>query len=269
MECPGNRIVIHISGKDKSNGDVSLINFTKQLELLYKALTDTVRTVLTTEEKIEYLIVELRKQSPAQVVVEIQTQDEKKIDSGKVVVDSFFSALESISKQEWPDQFDYYTLESYRGLFSLEKKKKVRIGFSRNGEKKVEMENISDSIDNLIGPLSTSVGSWSGMLDALNFHGENIIYIYPTVDFPRIQCILPNELMDRISESIRKYVTVYGDIFYHPKIRGGSPVKIHVKDILTHPSDQELPPLSEIKGIDLDTGGLDSVDFVRKLRDEW
>ena len=37
----------------------------------------------------------------------------------------------------------------------------------------------------------------------------------------------------------------------------------------THPSVQDLPTLSDLKGINFDTGGLDSVDFVRKIRDEW
>lgn len=269
MGIPGNRIVIHISGKDKSDGDVSLINFTKQLELFYKALNETVKNVVKTDEKVKFMVVELKKQSPAQVVIEIQTKENKSPDYGEMTVDCFFSALESISKREWPEQFDYDTLDSYKSLFSLEKKNKLNIGFSRNGEKKIEGQSITGGIDELIGPLSKSVGSWSGMLDALNFHGENLIYIYPTIDFPRIQCVLPDSLMENVSDSIRKYVTVYGDLFYHPKIRGGAPIKILVKEIVTHPYDQDLPTLSDLRGINFDTGGLDSVEFVRKLRDEW
>ncbi|MGB3988850.1 MAG: hypothetical protein WBK67_04130, partial [Minisyncoccales bacterium] len=52
-------------------------------------------------------------------------------------------------------------------------------------------------------------------------------------------------------------------------LEGEAPVKILVEKFDTHPSVQDLPTLSDLKGINFDTGGLDSVDFVRKIRDEW
>lgn len=269
MESQGNRIVIHMSGKDKTDGDISLADFTTQLDLFRKAITDTVKSVVKTKERFKYVVADLKKQSPAQIVIEVKAKDTKSQESVKHTVDSFFSALDSISNNEWPEEFDYYTLESYKNLFSLERKNKLNIGFSRNGEKKIEGQNIVDSIDSLIGPMYSTYGSWSGMFDALNFHGEKYIYIYPTVDFPRIQCIIPDSLTEKIAESINRYVTVYGNVYYHPKAKGGAPVKILVEKFDTHPSVQDLPTLSDLKGINFDTGGLDSVDFVRKIRDEW
>jgi hypothetical protein len=111
-----------------------------------------------------------------------------------------------------------------------------------------------------------STGSYSGFVDALNVHKEPVFYLYPTIG-PRVACQFdPQWLLDQVRGAIRRYTTVYGLLEYAE----GSPFpdRLVVDRIEVNPPVSELPTLASLHGIAPQlAGGVDSVTYVRRLRD--
>jgi hypothetical protein len=266
-----NRIIIHITGLDEDSGDINLSGFIKQLEL-FKTAVDETHAIARDESKfVSIKVVELHKNSPGQVVVDVEKKVGGIVVPASETVENFFNGLNLISNGISPADFRYSTLDAFRKLISLQEKKVIKkLEFSRNGEPRIDVSNMAKNVESILGPEVFEVGSMTGMLDALNFHQQNIFYVYPTYFFPRIKCIVTKELVPLVVQAVKKYVTVYGKLHFHTKFHEDFPEKIDVEEIYVHPDESSLPSLADLQStIKFDTGGLDSVDFVRKIRDEW
>jgi hypothetical protein len=112
---------------------------------------------------------------------------------------------------------------------------------------------------------SAAVGSYSGNIDALNVHREHVFYLYPPVGPTRIQCVFDPLLLDDVRAALKRYTTVHGLLEYNEG--NAFPVRIVVERIEVNPPEDQLPTLDDLWGIAPDlTGGMDSVAFVRQLR---
>ncbi len=117
------------------------------------------------------------------------------------------------------------------------------------------------------GVQSMSVGTFAGFVDAVNVHKTPVFYLYPSAGPSRIPCVFDRHtLLEEVRQAIKRYTTVHGLMEFQP---GSSfPSRITADRIEVNPPESELPTLRSLYGIAPDlTHGLDSVTFVRQLRD--
>jgi hypothetical protein len=266
---PKRRITLRLRGLDEDNGDVRLNDFVQQLDILKKALSETQKII--SEKPIAYFkVVELRQNSPAQVVLEAVPKTEGELQTEELV-DKFLASIDEIDRGVYPQGFTHDTFSAYRDLTSLRDKKKLtEIFISRNGDAPYTLGNFSGNIEKIMGADEFEIGTYTGMLDAINIHNQNIFYIYPTTHLPKLKCFFGKELKNEAVSAIGKYVTVCGVKKIKANIGDGLPYEMHANEIEIHPEESELPKLEDLKGMDPNiTGDLSSEEFVRGLRNEW
>jgi hypothetical protein len=89
-------------------------------------------------------------------------------------------------------------------------------------------------------------GSVEGTLEAIQDRGTLQIRVRDTSMRLSINCIVPEELLDKAFSNFRKRVEVYGLINYR---RNGRPVSISADRIETLWDDSALPSLEDVRGI--------------------
>ena len=112
------------------------------------------------------------------------------------------------------------------------------------------------------------LGSVSGKVEAVNVHGNKpVFFLYPVSGPFKVRCRFePSLLLDDLREAIDRHTTVYGMLDY--EVGEPFPVEVVVERVEVSPPDTELPTLRSLIGIAPDlTGGIDSVEYVRGLRD--
>lgn len=90
--------------------------------------------------------------------------------------------------------------------------------------------------------------------------------IHPVNETP-IPCQFTEDMLEQVRLAVKRNVTVTGSMDYHAD--NPYPVLVDVKALEIHPPDDELPRLTDLRG--LMTGGTNgqvSAEFVRALRDE-
>lgn len=266
-----NRITLRIRGLDEDNGDVRLSVFVQELEILRKTLSET-QKLMGNDEVAYFKIVELQKNSPAQVVVEpVPTKIEYQ-EQADNLVDLLFRNIANIQLGVYPTGFSYETLEAYKELTSLRDKKRIsEIAIFREGGEVNYLTDFSSNIEKIKGNDEFEYGSYSGMLDAINIHNQNIFYIYRSTHSPKLKCSFSEELKDRAIAAIGKYVTICGIKKFLPNIEDDIPYEMFVKEIDIHPDEDKLPTLRELKGISSSgiPNGMSSETFIRGMRNEW
>ncbi|MEL7645363.1 MAG: hypothetical protein AAGU04_03720 [Anaerolineaceae bacterium] len=266
-----NQIVIHITGLPEDGYDVKFDEFVSQLELVKKALFETQRLISKDTEIAYFRVKNLQKQSPSQVVIEAVPISNDYKDKAQVLVDYFFQSIVALEKGEWPFEYSESAFEAYKELPSLKMKGRVRnVEFSKNGGERFQVNNLSKNIGILLGPDETEYGSYTGMLELINVHKQNIFYIYPTYLLPKLKCFFPNKLKGEVISAVGKFVTVYGHKKIRPLFQSGIPYQMDIDQIEIHPGADELPMLRDLKGtLPTSADDVSSEDFVRGLRNEW
>lgn len=244
-----NRITLRLQGLDEDSGDVKLNEFVQELETLKKALNET-QKLISGDLFAYFKIVELKKNSPAQIVLEaVPNKIEYEKDTNELI-ERFFSNIHDIENGIFPKGFTYETFTSYKELTSLQEKKKIAdIGFSRNGDPVNYLPDFSRKIDKIMGQDEFEYGSFTGMLDAINIHNQNVFYVYPTSHLPKLKCLFPKEQRESALIALGKYVTVTGQKRSLSNIQGSHPIELHVQGIYIHPDEKDLPTLRDLRGI--------------------
>lgn len=267
----GKRITIELKGMHADDEHVLFDEFASELGAISNALRN-IETVVTKKSKktINYRVINLSHSSPAKILLEAQPIDPE-IDYSDEVVDKFYSALNDIStKGEAPKDFDYYTLEAFKGIGKKIKKTIGRLVVSTNGHSCHITEDFQSKVQVIQGPDEEVQGSISGKVEAINLHsGANIFNIYPSVGPTKIKCNFPRRLLSVAISAVNKYVTVFGKITY--KARTKYPLEINVDKIEIRRQGEDFPKLSDLEGIEPNiTGDISAEEFVRKMRDdEW
>ncbi|OGN74230.1 MAG: hypothetical protein A2X25_14695 [Chloroflexi bacterium GWB2_49_20] len=264
------RITMKIKGLDEDGGDVRLNEFVQQLGIFKKALLETQK--LLSDQSIAYFkIVELQKNSPAQIVIEAVPFKLEHEFQTEMLVRNFFSNIRDIDQGEYPPGFTHDTFEAYKDLTSLREKKKVaEIIISKNGDEPNYLLDLPRKIDCIVGLDEYEMGSYTGMLESINIHNQNIFHIYPISHFPKLKCIFSNELKREAIAAIGRYVTVYGRKKFKSNINNRFPYEMYAQKIEVHPEEKDLPTLSKLRGIAPNiTGGKSSEDFIRGIRNGW
>lgn len=265
----GKIITIEIKGMFVDDEHVLLDEFASELTAISNALKNVDKIVTKkSTPTINFRVIDLSHSSPAKILLEAQPINPE-IDHSDEIVEKFYRGLDDIStKGKAPSDFDYHTLETFKGIGKKIKKTIGRLVVSANGHSCNITEDFQSKIQVIQGPDEEVKGSISGRVEYINFHGtSNIFNIYPSVGPTKIKCHFPKRLLSEAVSSVNKYVTVLGKIKY--KARTQFPLEIDVDEIEIRKQAKDFPKLANLKGIAPDlTEGLSPTEFVRKMRDE-
>jgi hypothetical protein len=268
-----NLITIKVEGFDSENGHVRADEFVDELARLLTVLNGIDRLVGNTNQPtLYYRIVGVKHSSPLSVTLEpvVKRSVQK---PGKDFVASrhhrFFSELNAIrqEKRVSPDM-DEQLLENLLDLTGGENQtfKSVTI---QNGRSKIKLDKtFEQNLKKMLGEYDASYGGVEGKLDTANIHGySRRFWIYPTVGSAKIRCDFLPGTSAQIKSALGSYVRVEGIKHFRPQ--SPYPFRVSVRE-LTVIDDEKRVSLKDLGGIARgSTQQLSSVEFVRKIRNEW
>jgi hypothetical protein len=261
------KITIRLKGSREDNEHVRLSDFVSHLQFLSAALSETDHLLTGVDKKSVYFrVVDLKHSSPATVVLE-PVPIPGEVDHSAAIISKFFSSLEKIQEsQDVPPGIGRPLLEAFRNL-SIGLRKNIRELVISSDDQSVEIDRLLEAkISKILETEEISEGSISGVLETINVHNKaNKFVIYPSVGPRKITCHFSETLIGQAVTAITKYIRVTGKFFY---LKGEPfPHAVEVSDIQLLPSPENLPSLSELRGVAPNaTGDIDSVTFIRKIR---
>jgi hypothetical protein len=102
-----------------------------------------------------------------------------------------------------------------------------------------------------------------GRLQTISVRGEPHFFIYDVLNDRKTRCTFREGLIFKAMKAIGKRVAVEGRVRY---AREGWPLSVEVEDVRELREATDLPQFAEGEGIDI-TGGIESAEYVRRLRD--
>jgi hypothetical protein len=273
MNNTSNLITIKVEGFDSENGHVRADEFVGELERLLIVLNGVDRLVGNTgHPTLYYRIVSLRHGSPVSVTLEPvvrPTIHKPAKDFIGIRHHRFFSELEAI-REDRPlsAEMDEQLLEHLLDLSGTENKtfKSVTI---QNGASHIKLDSqFEQNLKKILGEYDASYGGVEGKMDTANIHGyARRFWIYPVIGASKIRCDFLPGTSDQIKAALGSYVRVEGVKHFRPQ--SPYPFRISVKE-LTIIKDTKPVSLKDLGGVAKGaTEQLSSVEFVRKMRNEW
>jgi hypothetical protein len=268
------RITVRVEGVPKDGGDVRFSDFIKQLEAVRTALRHTERLVLKDEEtehnSVYYRVVDLRRTSPATVVLEAVVSDpSQSADMPNRVVGKFFSSLGYIREHgRIPEDFDLAAIEAYRDLGAGLKRNVAAIAIE-NGEHKFPIDReYEECVIKAIGPDELADGSIAGRLEKVNLHNTSRFEIFPAIGPQKVICDFEPELRAQVKAGLDQNIRVYGRLRY--KHWDKFPYAINASTMEVYPDEDRLPSLFDLRGIAPQaTGEMSTEQFIHSIRDVW
>lgn len=247
-------------GADEDGGHVQYDDFLRFCGVMGVCLKRAESAVTGQSARIHYRIVGLRDSSAGIELAAIRPK--KGSDCRAAVRNLFLGTILAIQSGGAIDsRLTPEALEDFRELYKAPKKTK---------EIWIEGKQITSrylaNIDEILRPSFESEGSVTGVLERLNVHEKNEFSLFPPL-WGAVTCVFPAELFEKVRSAIKRNVTVFGKLMYPPD--RPYPVKVQVKSLEVHPPDEELPTLSELRGVFRGClEGKTATEFIRAIRDE-
>lgn len=181
---------------------------------------------------------------------------------GERVLKQFKRTAKALTNDRKDIVLDARTLELFRKLAFPAVRTNSRLWFDAVPITTQFIANIDKRLDQPV----RAWGSLKGVLERVNVHGKNEFFVYPPIRNRGIRCLFKPSLTDTVGSALKRSVTVHGIMLY----RGDDafPYLVEVEEITTHPHDDKLPTLGDLRGIaPLCTGDMTSLEFVRSLQD--
>ncbi len=259
-------IGFRLEGSVEDGGRVRFRDLLDFLQRLRGALKRLEETVTGSERSTVYYRVVDMEVSSAAITLEAVPEELEQDPTSEILgrVDTGLAAI--VENQPTPPWFDRELLETFKGLTAPLRRHVRGIHIVRPNRTFTLGHQFEISIDRILGEDITSVGSISGFLDAINVHGVRHFHIYPLIGPTKVLCVFPEKLLSDVRKGLKRHVNVSGVLRY--KMNEAFPHQIDVESIEALPLAEELPTLRSLRGIAPEaTGALDSVTFVRRLRD--
>jgi hypothetical protein len=266
-------ITLSVEGLDAEGGHVKVDEFLEKLTNLLTALNGIDRLVGETgSPSLYYRIVDASHSSPFKITLEpVVRKNIKKVKKDIVqrCHSRFFGEISAIKRREpvSPD-IDNRLLEHLRDL-TIGIGQDFKTVTISNGHERVELDReFETNLKTLLDEEDVSYGGIEGMLEAVNIHGAaRRVWIYPKIGEERVRCDFLPGTSDQIKEALGHHVRVTGLKFF--RATSPFPFRINVKE-LEVVSDEKIVSLNQLSGIAPDaTGEMSSVEFVRRIRNEW
>ncbi len=208
--------------------------------------------------------------SPLTLTLEAHVPAQRR-DTSRAVVKSYLRGMRKLeSGKGVPSDFGDDTLKEARALLGLLDRGVSRVEFSAPGEEKVVPTLRSAAlIDEFFGRRTTyhmADTTVEGSLETVTIHGGDAFDVFDQLTGTRVRCMLPDGRIADAVAALGKRVSVSGRAKFSDK---GRPLSIEVESIRVMRDKANLPKASDFEGagrLDI-TGGMDSAEFVRRLRD--
>jgi len=192
-------------------------------------------------------------------------------DNSAEVVKTFMIGMRSLeSKAVVPQHWSEGALQGMRDLVDLRNNGIASMKFASIDEEPVEPTLHSAANIEEIQQRQTShyweETSIEGRLEVISAHNGTKISIWDVLTNAKVECLVTDAQLEQAKGAFRKRVSVTG----RAKItRKGKPVSIEVTSIRVLKEKDELPQAKDFAGagrVDI-TGGVDSAEYIRSLRD--
>jgi hypothetical protein len=187
-------------------------------------------------------------------------------ETGDSVVPAYIRGMRTLeSTATSPPDFDEVDLTNARRLVGLLDKDVESIVISTPGEEPVvPTQHVAANVDAiLLKRYRYSYGALEGRLETFNVHGTRTFTIYDVLTDDKTVCEFPEDMYPKAYAAVRKRVVVTGRMKFN---RDGVPVTMTVEELRERPDASGLPQFRAGEEIDL-TGGMDSAEYVRGMRD--
>lgn len=257
-----NTITVRLVGADEDNGVVRFDDFREFCDHLAQCLRKSEAVVSSKRPRIPYRIRSLQSGSACVTLEALPPPNGQ--DHRKETLSLFRGTVASLQEGQAIDhRLDRDAIETYRRLISplRANTKEVWIGQSQL------TTQFEANIERILGTSVPSEGSVSGVLERVNVHNKREFVLYAPIPGYSIRCVFPDELFDQVRTAIKGHVTVWGKMYFRQD--KPFPDMVHVKQMELHPPDDTLPTLGSLRGFAPDcSGGMESVEYVRGIRDE-
>ena len=181
---------------------------------------------------------------------------------GRALFMSGLQQLESEIAIEAPPFFDVPTLRTAQRMLAVLNRNVAAVTFSDSGLAAVTCtEKSQENIDRLLRAKYEDTGALEGILDAPRAHNRRRFNLYDPLTDLRVACQYKLDDIEEIRAAWMGRVAVYGQIRYD---KHGQPISMTVERIRRLRGEPlriaDLPPLDI-------TGGVESSEYVRRLRD--
>ncbi len=257
-----NVLTVRLTGKDD---DLSLPAFLNVMRDSLNILRDIdAHLSATGRNTLKWTITDVHMSSPLSITV---TGVPIKADqyNGKVVA-LYLDDLDKLERGQQPSQhFSERCLEKAKRLSAQLNNGVSSVVFSGPPAKPVTpTQHLAANVDALLKKRyryeSTAM---EGRLEALNVHGALTFHIYDVLTDAKTVCVFKEELYAGAYAALRHRVAVTGRAKYN---RAGQAVSIEVESLRQLRTSPELPKFRDGEAIDI-TGGMDSAEYVRRIRD--
>jgi hypothetical protein len=187
-------------------------------------------------------------------------------DAGDAIVPSYIRGMRTLeTSQNAPPDFDESDLTNARKFVGLLEKDVESIVISAPGEESVSpTQRVAANVDAILKRrYRHSYGTIEGTLETLNVHGQRTFNIYDVLTDEKTECEFPESMFEEVYGAVRKRVVVTGRVKFN---RDGDPISMKVESMRKRPDPATLPQFRVGEEIDL-TGGRDSAEYVREMRD--
>ena len=212
-----------------------------------------------------WLITKATTNSP--LCITITARSEKKPRVVRRVVRTFVTGIRAIEQgTEPPLDFTYKDLESAKRMVSVLTDGVKGLSFTdSDGEEARATLHLAANAQSIQDTLYHYEGaSFRGVLENITTHGDtNVFSIFDSLTDHEIPCHFSDEDTARVGSLIKQRINVYGRTRFD---RSGLPVYIDVEEFHPVCSEEDLIKISEAPPTNI-TGGIDSVEYVRRIRD--
>ena len=255
-------ITFRIVGSDLDDGAVTFEDFVSFCANVTKCLKSVEHVIVGAPSHVRYRISDLQYGSASMTLTPVPGPKGRARECQQVA-SLFRKTVEAIGKGVTVDKrFQSDDLRRFRDLAQpLERRaKEVWVGRTRITGK------FTENIDKLIEDAFLSQGEVAGQLDRLDVHGRYEFELFPPLG-GKVTCEFEPHLLSKVLKAIKRHVNVVGMLHYAKQ--EPNPQRVRVESLDVRPRNDDLPTLASLRGIAPDcTGGVDSVDFVRAIRDE-
>lgn len=238
----------------------------KNQKLTVDSLIDALERALITLRNLdpkqpqEWEVVKVRMASPLRITL--------RNPSAQRLVPNYMRGLKKIEKRPViPSYFSEAEVESSRQLADVVSNGIESLKLSFPGERSVKITaQLKSNLEEVTKKISSFHYEWTtieGLLDQVTVVGDLAKFrIEHPLTGRAIECRFPPEMLDVVKEALPHRVAVYGRARYNA---AGETTSIEVKTFRKLRDRSELPQIEDISGVDI-TGGIDSVEHIRKVR---
>ena len=261
----GNDITIRLVPKGKY---VTLSALTRALKETLDILSEIDKESSGGEETIRWEVVEASTKSPLLLRIEGHPRQKK---FTRDVASKYMKSLEKVNRGKEPPAYfpaqAIYKMKALAGLTKNEPEGVEQITFSTTDRQPIELtEKSLEEVETVLKcTFYRTHTTLMGRVQKIDLHGRQSFVIYDTLTDHPVTCFFKDELYRKVIKALKERVSVTGSVKYNRNSETASSMRVESIEIMQR--GKNPPRFKDGEAIDI-TGGIDSVEYIRRMRDE-